>query len=334
MQAQGLLTGAQCAAVSLVVTLSTSAAAMDTDDADRVAAIAALESPADAIGSPLPQTPPLQAFSAEGSPSAFASYWQNWSNRVHAAQASQPHWMTPIATVTPRLEQEVRYDQYWELLPNSGHMNVFDSGKGLELIPTETNEVLINAPPYDERTEKKPAQSFTDWQFLVVKQRLLSADESHGNYILTSFLGVTAPRNQSAFSSHTWMVTPTIAGGVGWGDFDVQATVGSPIPMRLASSLGYNIATNVALQYHLYNYFWPEFEVNDTKWISGTQRHGLNQVYLTPALILGRFPMFDNACRLIVGAGYQYAVEPKQRTVPVNTPAYGHAWIGTARIAF
>ena len=35
-----------------------------------------------------------------------SGYFANWFNRVEQAQASQPHWMTPIVTVTPRLEQD------------------------------------------------------------------------------------------------------------------------------------------------------------------------------------------------------------------------------------
>jgi hypothetical protein len=31
---------------------------------------------------------------------------------VSATQAAQPHWMTPLVTVTPRLEQEFRWDFY------------------------------------------------------------------------------------------------------------------------------------------------------------------------------------------------------------------------------
>ncbi|HEX2943327.1 MAG TPA: hypothetical protein VHO91_19900, partial [Rhodopila sp.] len=34
-------------------------------------------------------------------------YFAHWFDRVRVAQASQPHWMTPLVTVTPRLEQEV-----------------------------------------------------------------------------------------------------------------------------------------------------------------------------------------------------------------------------------
>ena len=45
---------------------------------------------------------------------AVDQYFGTWYDRVGVAQASQPHWMTPLMTVTPRLEQEFRYDQYWE----------------------------------------------------------------------------------------------------------------------------------------------------------------------------------------------------------------------------
>src|SRR5262245_25869161 len=33
--------------------------------------------------------------------------------RVLASKNEQPHWMTPVVTVTPRLEQEFRYDTVW-----------------------------------------------------------------------------------------------------------------------------------------------------------------------------------------------------------------------------
>jgi hypothetical protein len=323
--------------VILAMMLSTSAAAMDAigPDASRVVAVndAPTLSSDDVKSESIVQQQESRYAAFEGQPSALAAYLNNWSARVHAAQSSQPHWMTPLVTVTPRLEQEFRYDQYWEQLPNAGHLHVYDSGKGLELIPTETNEVLINAPPYQERSVKKPAEGFNDWPVLTVKQRLASADEEHGNYILTAFVGVQTPRGVNAFTNNAWVITPTLAGGIGFGDFDIQATIGAPLPMRLASSIGFSITGNTALQYHLLTYFWPEFEVNATRWLDG-QRQGKTQVYLTPGLILGRFPLFDNHVRAVIGAGYQYAVAPKQVTEPANTPAYGHAWIGTARLAF
>src|ERR1700742_4589476 len=90
-------------------------------------------------------------------------YFDHWYDRVGVAQDSQPHWMTPLMTVTPRLEQEFRYDQYWEHTGTGADIASFDSSKGLELIPTTTNEVILNLPPYEERTNKSPASGFGDW---------------------------------------------------------------------------------------------------------------------------------------------------------------------------
>src|SRR4051794_48638 len=117
-------------------------------------------------------------------PSSFmANYFANYFAVVEQAQASQPHWMTPLVTVTPRLEQEVRYDQFWQYRGNGQQQDVFGGGKGLELIPTGTNELLINPPAYQQRVNtKKSAYGWLDDQFLVVKQRLLSANEQQGNY--------------------------------------------------------------------------------------------------------------------------------------------------------
>lgn len=277
---------------------------------------------------------PAEAPAPTGAEGGIAGYFDTWFQRVSAAQASQPHWMTPLVTVTPRLEQEVRYDQYWEKRGNGSTLDIFDSGKGLELIPTETNEVLINPPAYQFKGHTgSPANGWLDDQFLVVKQRLLSANEENGNYIVTAFLGITAASGNAAFTNKTWIVTPTIAGGKGWGDFDVQATMGFALPFQYQNQLGKSIATNVALQYHLLNYFWPEFEFNDTYWMDGKERGGKNQLLMTPGVILGRFVVYKRI-KAIIGGGYQFAVTPKYIDTSEQTPAYNHAWILTARVAF
>src|SRR5271157_3479074 len=74
---------------------------------------------------------------SDGSASSLTSFFDNWSSRVDEAQGSQPHWITPIATVTPRLEEEFRYDQYWEGLSHGSATDVYGAGKGIELIPWE-----------------------------------------------------------------------------------------------------------------------------------------------------------------------------------------------------
>ena len=55
--------------------------------------------------------------------------------------------MTPVATVTPRLEQEFRFDTLHQVTP-TGNVTNLDGGKGLELIPTRNTELLLNLPPY------------------------------------------------------------------------------------------------------------------------------------------------------------------------------------------
>jgi hypothetical protein len=267
-------------------------------------------------------------------PDVVESYFATWFDRATAAQSAQPGWMTPLVTVTPRLEQEVRYDQYWETRGNGSTLDIFGAGKGLELIPTDTNEVLINAPGYQYKgSTAHPANGWLDDQFLVVKQRLFSANAASGDYIVTAFLGLTAASGNSAFTNNTWVVTPTIAAGKGWGNFDIQATSGISIPFRHQDTVGKSVATNIAFQYHAFQYFWPEFEINDTQWLDGNQRGGKNQIFLTPGVILGRFVIHDRV-KVIIGGGRQFAISPKYVETTEQTPAYNHSWILTARVTF
>jgi hypothetical protein len=80
--------------------------------------------------------------------SAQDRYFANWFNRVDKTQAEQPHWITPLATTTPRLEEEFRYDQLWQENAKGVTTDNYDGGKGLELIPFEKVEVIFNLPPY------------------------------------------------------------------------------------------------------------------------------------------------------------------------------------------
>ena len=286
--------------------------------------------PAPDLSIPLPSANYLGRKSYD-EPSGVEGFFDTWASIARAAKASQPHWITPLATVTPRLEQEFRYDEFFEHTNAGADIRVDDGGKGLEFIPTMTNEVLINLPPHDDRTIVKPANGWSDWPALTVKQRLLSANEENGNYIVTAFLGFTAPTGTVPFTNNARIVTPTLAAGKGWGDFDIQATVGVPVPLDHEDTIGVSIVTNVAFQYHIAKYFWPEVEVNYTHWTDG-DRSGKDQVFITPGLILGRFELAKDM-NLIVGAGYQFAVTPVT-TKPVLTPVYDNNWIATTRLTF
>jgi hypothetical protein len=54
---------------------------------------------------------PGRAQNATYDPATGDDFFSMWFGMVSKAQAGQPHWMTPLVTVTPRLEQEDRYDQ-------------------------------------------------------------------------------------------------------------------------------------------------------------------------------------------------------------------------------
>lgn len=273
-----------------------------------------------------------QADTPSAEDGGISGYFADWFTRVDAAQASQPHWITPLATVTPRLEEELRYDQSWQHLGNGDSLHNFGGGKGLELIPTRTNEVILNLPPYEERGHLNAASGLGDDPILLIKQRLLSADEQNGNYILSAFLGVQAPTSAPAFTSHAWLVTPTIAAGKGVGKFDVQATLGAALPTSHEGSIGKSVLANAALQYHLGRYFWPEVEVNATSWYGGA-RDGKTQVYITPGIVFGRFRL-GGRLKANFGIGYQFAASPTLTTKPVLTPSSQHAWLLSARVSF
>jgi hypothetical protein len=281
-----------------------------------------------AADSALPQPEPAVA-----SADPITEYFATWYDRVDAAQASQPHWMTPITTVTPRLEEEYRYDQFQQFLQNGAEVNNYFGGKGLELIPTITNEILINVPAFEQRTNHEPATGFADGNFVTIKQRLLSANEENGNYILTAFLGFQAPTGITAFTNRpAWIVTPTIAGGIGWGDFDIQGTIGYTLPTDEQDHVGTSLVTSTTLQYHIGEYFWPEFAFNDTQWTSG-ERADRNQLFVSPGIMFGRFQIY-NRMKFNFGIAYQVAVVPDHHITDPLSPMYNHAWILSMRMTF
>ena len=59
------------------------------------------------------------------------------------------------------------------------------------------------------------------------KVRIFSANEQHGNYILTFFVGGSIPTGVYENGSAAAVVTPYLAGGKGWGKFDVESTFGA-----------------------------------------------------------------------------------------------------------
>ncbi len=258
-----------------------------------------------------------------------------------SARATQPSWSTPLTTTTGLLERRFRFDFSQQHSGNGTNTSVIDLNKSLELIVADTTEIQIGPPPYDVRsgvagtgrTNKGAIQSlagFNDWPFFRVKQRLLSSPESEGDYVLSALFQIQAPSGIQRLTNNSWEYIPSLAGGKGWGNFDIQAVVSTPLPASHRDIIGYQIQTNVAFQYRVQKLV-PELEVNWTYYATG-QRGGLNQVFLTPGILFGRFKLTDTMY-LTAGTGYQVAVSPDYRAKPL-TPAYDHAWLFTTRVGF
>ena len=237
---------------------------------------------------------------------AFAQdgYFSGWFDRVNRTQAEQPHWITPLATTTPRLEEEVRYDQLWQVNAKGVTTDNYDGGKGLELIPFRDVEVIFNAPPYLQHNNPAVRDGFGDVSFLV-KYRMLSANEEHGDYILTAFLGWSLPTGSYSNGALHAVITPTLAYGKGFRNFDVQGTFGVGLPVADVNLVGRNYAWNNTFQYRLFRKFWPEVELNSTFFQDG-KNDGQKQNFVTPGLILGRFHLWKRL-GLTFGGGYQIA---------------------------
>jgi hypothetical protein len=231
-------------------------------------------------------------------------FFHDWFTMVSETQAEQPHWITPLATTTPRLEEEFRYDVQWQPHNSGVVTDNFGVNKGLEIIPARNFEVIVAVPPYVVNNPDS-RDGFGDWQFLV-KYRIAAGNEEDGNYILTAFFQMSLPTGQYEQGALNPVITPTIAYGKGFRDFDVQGTLGISLPTGNTPAIGRNLAWNNTFQYRIFRKFWPETEVDYTHSYQGP--HGGNtSLYLTPGLVLGRFHLWHRL-GFTIGGGIQIAV--------------------------
>jgi hypothetical protein len=251
---------------------------------------------------------PIRAQALPGGPSRSGQddgFFHDWFSMVSRTQAEQPHWVTPVATTTPRLEQEFRYDIFWQPAKTGVTTENYGGAKGLELIPQRHIEIILVAPPaYIVHNNAKVKDGFGDWS-LLVKYRILASNEERGNYILTVFLQVTFPTGQYKNGATDAIITPTIAYGKGFGRIDVQGTFGVTLPTGNEANIGRTFPWNNAFQYHLCKKLWPEVEANYTHFQDGPN-NGKTQLFITPGILFGRFHLWKRL-GLTAGGGFQIA---------------------------
>ena len=271
---------------------------------------------------------PLLLLLASGTPSQTVEQFTNdgffggWFDRVSRTQAEQPHWLAPIFTPTPRLEEMFVYDIFRQNTAK-GDLTSFGGTKGLLLIPSEHLNIIATPPSYFAHESPAIHDGFGDAAFLL-KYRLTASNEERGNYVVTAFLGATIPTGSYTNGVKDAVVTPTIGFGKGWGNFDIQSTVGVGIPVGDVDTLGTPVSYNTAFQYRVVNRLWPELEVNATFFPNGTKA-GNEQVFLSPGLMVGKFHLWRRL-GFAAGGGIQIAA--------THFHTYNHNRVLTLRFPF
>jgi hypothetical protein len=251
------------------------------------------------------------------------NFFERWFDRVSATQAEQPHWITPLVTVTPRLEEEFRYDFTVQRNANGTITDNYGGGKGLELIPERHTEIILGIPPYIQHNSPVVKDGAGDTPFLL-KYRVAAGNEEHGNYIVTLFLGGILPSGSYKNGATNASLTPTVAFGKGWRRFDFQSTLGKSFPTGNTRVIGRPVALNNAFQYRIMKRIWPEVELNSTFFPDGANA-GKKQTFVTPGVVVGRIPLYSRL-GLTLGTGVQIAATQFHST--------NHNWIFTMRLPF
>jgi hypothetical protein len=246
-----------------------------------------------------------------------------WFRKVDKARASQPHFVAPIVTTHVMLVEQYRYDIARQKDPVGGTVTSnYGASRGLEIIPTTRLEVGISPPPYLVHKSSLP-DGFGDFSFQV-KYRAFSAPEGQGDYFVGFFFGGSFPTGTPPNGLGHTILFPTLAAAKGIGPLDIQSTIAASLPVTGANLIGRTILFNTAVDYRIKGKIWPMLEQNSTFW-SGGALDGKKQVFLTPGLVLGGFPLAGRL-HLSFGAGVQIATTQFHQ--------YNHRWILSVRFPF
>jgi len=255
------------------------------------------------------------------------TFTERWQMRATRTQAKQPKWSVPMISPFPMLAQVYRTD-FTRQIPPAGKENWnLGTGKGFNLIPFVNTQVDILTPGFITHGDGS-ADGFGDIAFLA-KYRVASANEQHGNYVVSGALGFSFPTGSHKNGSSTAILTPTILGGKGFGRFDMFTSLGGSVPTSNTQANGRTLHSNTVAQYKIGKYLTPELELNSTRYFGGT-RDGKTQTFLPPGLMMGKFPLRPASAHsrmgLVGGVGFQTAV--------TSYHSYNHSLVMSLRLAF
>jgi hypothetical protein len=264
-----------------------------------------------------------QELMSHAADSSESDWVHSWMRKVDEARASQPHFVSPIVTTHVMLVQQYRYDMSWQQDPTGGTVTSnYGASRGLEIIPATRLEVGIFPPSYLAHQSSVP-DGFSDLSFLV-KFRAFAATEGRGDYFVGFFFGGSLPTGSPPNGIGHAILSPTLAAAKGIGRWDIQTTLGANLPTSGANLLGRAIVFNTEVDYKIKGWIWPMLEQNSEFWSGGTL-DGKKQVFVTPGLVLGSFPVAERL-HFAIGAGVQIAVTEFHQ--------YNHRWILSLRFPF
>jgi hypothetical protein len=211
----------------------------------------------------------------------------------------------------------------WQRDPSGGSITSnYGSSRGLEIIPSSRLEVGLFPPSYTIH-QTNVANGFGDFSYQV-KFRAFSRTEGKGDYFVGVFLGGSVPSGGVPNGLGHAVLTPTVAAAKGLGRWDIQTTFGAILPTSGTNVAGRALLFNTEVDYRIKGKIWPMLEQNSTFWLGGTL-NGNRQVFLTPGLVLGPFPVTE---RLHVGFGVGI------QTALSSFHQYNHRWIFSIRFPF
>jgi hypothetical protein len=244
-----------------------------------------------------------------------------WLDRATITRSSQPDWVTPLITASPNLEEAVIYDVSRRLPVNGQPLVTAGGPRGIQFVPFGRLQVTIGATPYLFHNNPKLDDGFGDTSF-AFKYRLASGDERHGDFAVSAQMGSSIPTGSYQNGQKSATLTPNFLIEKGWGRCNIQSTLGATLPLGDTRLLGRQFISNTAFQARFDRIFWPELEVNAIGFRGGPN-DGQKQVFLTPGVLIGRFPL-TRSSGLTLGIGMQIAASEYH--------AYDHSLLISVRL--
>ena len=255
------------------------------------------------------------------------NFFGQWEHRVRATSSQQPAWAVPVFTPSSGLVQLIRFDAIRQYTPTHTTTWNLDGGKGFNFIPWYKTEFDINLPPFIQHSAHGVVDGPGDFS-LLLKYRILGANDVHGKYAVSAGIQGTAPTGSYKNGASDGTILPTLFAGKGFRAFDVQSSASVSLPTGHTSTLGRPIVWNTAFQEKLMKILWPEVEINTT-FMRGGPHDGKIQTFVSPGFEVSKISLTSNErsrLALVLGVGEQIAT--------THYHAYNHELSFTSRLVF